>query len=174
MKLKITLLALLLACCSLVYPQDTTGVATDSPEATTSDTTLVIGDSSVLDQDTAITGDPIDTAGFEIPGTGITLDTAFVDSVCLSVRDVVKLVGQKPDSGQGPMALIWWIIGGATLLLDIVLRFIPSAKNNTIVGIIDNILDAVVKLANGLGNAAKTETGEKAAFKTKATPVGKA
>ena len=166
--LKIVFLTMLLVSYGLANAQDSVG----GSDAT--GTTLVVTDSSLLVQDTAITGNPIDTAGFEIPGTGIVLDTAFVDSVCLSVRDVVKLVGQKPDSEQGPLALIWWIIGGATLLLDIVLRFIPTAKNNTIVGIIDNILDTVVKLVNGIGNAAKIETGGKAAFKTKATPVDEA
>lgn len=164
MKLKqvILIIGVLLAFVQFATAQDT---------AATIDSTWQLQDSSVLHQDTFIGDPPIDTAGFTIPGTSVTIDTSFVDSVCLSVRDVIKLLNTKPGEGGDQNSMIWWLIAAAGLVIDLVLRFIPTARNSTIINLIDNILDGLVKLVNGTGNKAKTESGDKAAFKSNPTPV---
>jgi hypothetical protein len=69
-----------------------------------------------------------------------------------------------PVGGGWPEWTSWAIVVLLTLW-EIVLRLVPTAKDWTLVSKIVTILNWIVSLINGIGNAAKTPAGKKAAFK---------
>lgn len=75
------------------------------------------------------------------------------------------------DPNAVPIGGAWhewvnWAIIVVLALWEIVLRIIPTSKDWTIISKVVSILNWIVSLFNGVGNAAKTTDGSKKAFKT--------
>jgi hypothetical protein len=67
---------------------------------------------------------------------------------------------------------IYWGLGIALFLYEVVCRFIPSSTNNSILHKIGVLLNFLVSLVNGgIGNAAKLPDGSTGTFKSTPTPV---
>lgn len=95
-------------------------------------------------------------------------DTVFSNDTVYVVRTISS--DSVPDAGSPVTEWIGWAIGIVLFLFDLFRRIVPTWKGWTIIGKIDDILDLIAKVFNGIGNRAKTTNGEKAVFKkTKVT-----
>lgn len=70
-----------------------------------------------------------------------------------------------PQPGAPWTEWIGWAIGIVLFLFDVIRRIIPTWKGWTILGKLDELLDWIAKLFNGVGNKAKSPNGDKVAFK---------
>ena len=101
------------------------------------------------------------------------LSTLIIVGASLFAQDstnVVRTISSDsvPSSGSPWTDWIGWAIGILLFLIDMIRRIIPTWKGWTIVGKIDEFLDFIAKLFNGVGNKAKNipgEAGEKFVFK---------
>lgn len=92
-----------------------------------------------------------------IADTIVVHDTIFANPHTINPNDI-------PIGGNWSEWMVW-IVTALLALWEIMLRAIPTSKDWTIVGKIVSILNWIAGLFNGgIGNAAKTPSGNKAKF----------
>lgn len=81
--------------------------------------------------------------------------------------NVVRTISSDSVPAPGSLWTEWigWAIGIVLFLFDLLRRIVPTWKGWTILGKVDEFLDFLAKLFNGVGNKAKTTNGQKAVFK---------